>query len=64
MTFTANYDKIRLPDERSATILLFTVYDRMSYGLVVESSQVIHKGDFIAAPMYGHRDSGTHDFIR
>jgi hypothetical protein len=64
MTFTANYDKIRLPDERSATILLFRVYDRMSYGLVVESSQVIRRGDFIAAPMYGHRDSGTHDFIR
>ena len=32
--YTANYDTVRLPDERSGTILLFTVYDRMSYGLV------------------------------
>jgi hypothetical protein len=64
MTFTANYARVRLPDERSATILLFRVYDRMSYGLVVESSQVIRRGDFVASPMYGHRDSGTHDFIR
>ena len=48
--YTANYDQVRLPDERSATILLFTVNDRMSYGLVVQSSQVIRRGDFIAHP--------------
>jgi hypothetical protein len=57
--FTANYEKVRLPDERSATLLVFQVYERMSYALVVESSQVIHVGDFIASPTYGHRDSGT-----
>jgi hypothetical protein len=64
MKYTATYDKVRLPDERSATILLFTVYDRMSYGLVVESSQVIRRGDFVAPPSYGHRDNGVRDFIR
>jgi hypothetical protein len=64
MKYTTSYDKVRLPDERSATILLFTVYDRMSYGLVVESSQVIRRGDFVAPPSYGHRDSGVKDFIR
>jgi hypothetical protein len=57
--YTANYDKVRLPDERSATVLVFKVYDRVSYALVMESSQVIHKGDFIASPMYGHRDAGN-----
>jgi hypothetical protein len=62
--FTANYERVRLPDERSASILLFRVYDRMSYGLVVESSQVIRLGDFVAHPRYGHRDSGMKDFIR
>jgi len=62
--YTASYDKVRLPDERSATVLLFQVYDRMSYGLVMESSQVIHRGDFVAHPGYGHRDSGTKDFLQ
>ena len=62
--FTANYSKVRLPDERSATVLIFSVHDRMSYALVVESSQVIKRGDFVAHPRYGHRDAGMRDFIR
>ena len=62
--FTANYDKVRLPDERSATIMLFTVEDRMSYGLVVQSSQVINRGDFIAHPQFGHKEGGSTDFGR
>ena len=63
-SFTANYRRVRLPDERSATVLLFRVYDRMSYGLVVESSQVIRRGDFVAHPRYGHREGGSPDFAR
>jgi hypothetical protein len=62
MAYTANYDRVRLPDERSATILLFTVKDRVSYGLVVQSSQVIRRGDFIASPKFGHREGGGTDF--
>jgi len=62
--FTANYSRVRLPDERSASVLVFSVHDRMSYALVVESSQVIRRGDFIAHPRYGHRDAGMRDFIR
>jgi hypothetical protein len=62
--WTANYDKVRLPDERSATVLVFQVYDRMSYALVMESSQTIHKGDFIAHPGFGHRDAGTREFLQ
>ena len=61
--FTANYSKVRLPDERSATVLVFQVYDRMSYALVMEASQVIRLGDFIAHPLYGHRDAGTKDLL-
>ena len=64
MAYTANYDRVRLPDERSATILLFTVKDRMSYGLVVQSSQVIRRGDFVASPKYGHKEGGNTDFSR
>ena len=59
MAYTANYDRVRLPDERSGTMLLFPVHDRMSYGLVVQSSQVIRVGDFIAHPKYGHRDTAA-----
>jgi len=63
MSYTATYDRVRLPDERSATILLFRVYDRMSYGLVVESSQVIRRGDFVAHPRYGHREAGRQNYM-
>jgi len=57
------FDRVRLPDERSATVLLFRVYDRMSYGLVVESSQVIRVGDFVAHPRYGHREAGRQNYL-
>jgi hypothetical protein len=63
-SYTANYDKVQLPDERSATIMVFTVKDRMSYGLVVQSSQVINRGDFIAHPQFGHKEGGSTDFTR
>ena len=55
---------MRLPDERSATVLVFKVYDRMSYAYVAESTQPIRIGDFAAHPRYGHRDAGSRDFIR
>jgi hypothetical protein len=61
--YSTNYNKVQLPDERSGTILLFSVHDRMSYGLVVESTHVLRRGDFIAHPGYGHRDVGTTDFM-
>ncbi len=61
--WTANYDKVRLPDERSATIMVFKVYGRMSYGLVMESSQVVRRGDFIAHPLYGHRDAARSAYL-
>jgi hypothetical protein len=56
--YTANYEKVQLPDERSATVLVFQVYKRMSYALVMQSTQVIRVGDFVAHPLYGHRDTG------
>jgi hypothetical protein len=56
--YTANYEKVQLPDERSATVLVFQVYQRMSYALVMQSTQAIRVGDFVAHPLYGHRDTG------
>jgi hypothetical protein len=62
--FRTSYDKVRLPDERSATALVFQVYDRMSYALVMESSLEIRKGDFVAYPERGHRDAGGRGLLR
>ena len=53
-----SYEKVRLPTERSGTLLLFTVHDRMSYGLVVESTIDMRIGDYIQHPNVGHRDTG------
>ena len=63
-SYTANYDTVRLPDERSGTLLLFTVHDRMSYGLIVESTQPVRIGDFIKHPDFGHDDMGQEAFMR
>jgi LysM domain len=62
--FTANYDAVRLPDERSATVMVFRIYERMSYALVMQSTQVIRVGDFVANPLYGHRDAGDALMLR
>jgi hypothetical protein len=53
-----NYEKVRLPTERSGTLLLFTVHDRMSYGLIVEGTIDQRVGDYIQHPNVGHRDTG------
>jgi hypothetical protein len=36
--------RVRLPDERAGTLLVFKVYDRMSYGLIVGASNIIRNG--------------------
>jgi LysM repeat protein len=36
--------RVKLPDERAGTMLVFKVYDRMSYGLIVGASNTIHIG--------------------
>jgi len=41
---TAFVPKVKLPDERAGTLLVFKVYDRMSYGLIVGASNIIHIG--------------------
>jgi hypothetical protein len=56
---STNYEKVRLPKERSGTVLLFRVHDRMSYGLIVDSTHVMRVGDFVKHPSIGHRDAGT-----
>lgn len=61
---STNYEKVQLPKERSATVLLFQVHGRMSYGLVVESTSQLRVGDFIKHPDHGHRDVGLAGYSR
>jgi hypothetical protein len=42
--------KVRLPDERTGTFLVFKTFDHMSYGLIMEATDVIRVGDRVANP--------------
>jgi hypothetical protein len=42
--------KVRLPTERTGTLLVFKAFDRMSYALVVGASNTIHVADVIRNP--------------
>ena len=41
---------VKLPNERAGTLLVFKVYDRMSYGLIVGASNIIHIGAPVRNP--------------
>jgi LysM repeat protein len=41
---------VKLPDERTGTMLVFKVFDRVSYGLIVGASDTIHVGDLVSTP--------------
>jgi len=42
---------VRLPDEDAGTVMIFKVYDRISYGLVMEATQAIHVLDAVRNPV-------------
>ena len=42
--------KVTLPDERVGTLLVFKVFDRVSYGLVVGASDIINRGAVVRNP--------------
>lgn len=42
--------RVRLPDERAGTLLVFKTYDRMSYGLIVGAQDAIHVADRVRNP--------------
>ncbi|MBF0470036.1 MAG: LysM peptidoglycan-binding domain-containing protein [Gammaproteobacteria bacterium] len=43
-------EEVRLPDERTALLLVFAVYERMSYALVMSATQEIRLGDRVTHP--------------
>lgn len=60
-TQTAGYDvednyslrqrgDIRIPDKRSGLMMVFRIFDKVSYGLIMESTNVISKRDVVVTP--------------
>ena len=45
-----NRGAIRLPDKRSGLMMIFRLFDKVSYGLILESTLVINKYDVVATP--------------
>jgi hypothetical protein len=43
-------EKVRLPDERNGTFMVFKTFDSMSYGLIMEATNIIRVGDRIENP--------------
>ena len=41
---------VDLPDEEAGTVMVFKVYDRIGYGLVMEATNAIHTRDFVRNP--------------
>ncbi len=42
--------RVKLPDEREGTLLVFKSFDRVSYGLIVGASSAIHVQDIVRNP--------------
>lgn len=43
-------EKVKLPDEEAGTVMVFKVYDRIGYGLVMEATSDIHVLDTVRSP--------------
>ena len=41
---------VKLPDEEAGTVMVFKVYDRIGYALVMEATTAIHTEDFVRNP--------------
>jgi len=42
---------VKLPDEEAGTIMVFKVYDRVGYGLVMEATTALHVEDYVRNPI-------------
>jgi hypothetical protein len=49
-TSTLFAKKVELPDERTGTFMVFKTFDRMSFGLIMEATDVIHVADKVQSP--------------
>ena len=44
-------EKVKLPDEEAGTVMVFKVYDRIGYGLVMEATEAIRVLDTVRNPL-------------
>ncbi len=50
-TVTADpHDTVKLPDEKSGLLMIFRTFDRVSYGIVLRSTQAVHLFDRVKNP--------------
>ena len=42
--------EVTLPTERAGTMMIFRSFDKVSYGLIMESGRSMRIGDYVAAP--------------
>ncbi len=42
--------EVKLPDEEAGVLMVFRVFDRVSYGLIMQSQRVIHRLDVVHTP--------------
>jgi hypothetical protein len=43
-------EKVAVPDERTGTFMVFKTFERMSFGLIMEATDVIHVADKVESP--------------
>jgi hypothetical protein len=42
--------KVAVPEERTGTFMVFKTFERMSFGLIMEATDVIHVDDHVETP--------------
>jgi len=49
-TTNGRTSKVTLPDEQAGVLMVFRVFDRVSYGLVMKATRVMHRLDVVRTP--------------
>ncbi|HEX5056492.1 MAG TPA: LysM peptidoglycan-binding domain-containing protein [Gammaproteobacteria bacterium] len=44
------FNRVELPNERAGLLMIFRVFDRVSYGLIMESKRAVHLNDIVRNP--------------
>lgn len=43
-------EMVKLPSERSGEMMIFKVFEKVSYGLILQSNNVVSIGDYVREP--------------
>ncbi len=44
------FNKVKLPDARAGLLMIFRVFDKVSYGLIMDSTRTVHVNDIVRNP--------------